>query len=87
MTDVERVIVVNVAVGVLGKSVKYVRLEGVGGFHYEGIKIKPPEPMNSQISSELRTNEGVSYHSAEGYLRMQFLIVSTFSQLSLHSCA
>jgi hypothetical protein len=45
MGNVERVVNIDVAVGDLGEVVEDVRLEGVGGLHYESIEVKPPEPL------------------------------------------
>ena len=42
--DVERVVEVDVAVGVGLEGVEDVRLERVAGFHDEGVEVKPPEP-------------------------------------------
>jgi hypothetical protein len=45
MGDFERVVVVDVSVDVwCGEDVKDVRLKRYAGFHYEGVKVEPPEP-------------------------------------------
>lgn len=86
MGYVEGVVGVDVAVGVFGEVVEDVGLEGVGGFHYEGVEVHPPEPVAIRILTSQKY-KGQAYHSASGYFRKQFRMVSTFSQLSLHSCA
>jgi hypothetical protein len=43
--DVERVVGVDVAVGVEGEVVEDVGLEGVVGLHDEGVEVEPPEPV------------------------------------------
>lgn len=48
MGDVERVVGVDVAVGGLAQVVEDVGLEGVGGLHYEGVEVEPPEPVECQ---------------------------------------
>lgn len=45
MGNVERVVYVDVAIGVANDVVENVALEGVGGFHNEGVQVQPPEPM------------------------------------------
>ena len=45
MGDVERVVVVNVAVGVFVEVFEDVIFERVGVFHDVGVEIEPPEPM------------------------------------------
>lgn len=36
---------VDIAVRIRGEMIEDVRLEGVRGFHNEGIEIEPPEPI------------------------------------------
>ena len=49
----ERVVGVDVAVGVGAEVVEDMSLERVGRFHYESVKIKPPEPVSLTIVSTL----------------------------------
>ena len=86
MCNVQRVIDINVSVGICCQGVEDMRLERVGRFHDEGVEIEPPEPKQSLAGRKGLTSQRVRlYHSAFGYFRMQFRMMSTFSQLSLHS--
>ncbi len=87
MCDVEWIIDINISVGVPQQIVEDVFLQGIRGFHDEGIKIQPPEPLDGKVSQSPQCRIWGNYHSALGYLRIQFRMVSTFSQLSRHSCA
>lgn len=48
MRDVERVVLVDVAISSRTKIVEDVRLERVSGFHDESVQIKPPKPVQSK---------------------------------------
>ena len=48
--DVERVVEVDVAVGVGAEAVENMGLQGVAGFHDEGIEVEPPEPGIDVVS-------------------------------------
>ena len=85
MGDVEGIIFIDVVVDVRLEIVEEVQLEGVGGLHYEGVQVHPPEPDGIFLASGSLRKGLSTYHSALGYFRMLFRIVSTFSQLSRHS--
>lgn len=53
MGDVERVVVVDISVGVGCEIVEDVGLEGVGRLHNKRIQVQPPEPI-SVSKSKLR---------------------------------
>ena len=85
MGDVERIVDIDISVGVGFKIIEDMPLQRVRRFHYEGIEVKPPKPAFLSLMSF--QSKFLTYHSALGYFLMQFRIVSTFSQLSLHSWA
>ena len=43
--DVEGVVLVDIAIGMRGKVVEDVGLEGVGWLHNESVQIQPPKPL------------------------------------------
>ncbi len=89
MGNIEGVVVVDVAVRLLVERVENVVLQRVRGLHDNGVEVKPPEPIRFVLAAILGSLRGrvATNHSASGYLRMALRKKSTFSQLSLHSCA
>lgn len=50
MCNVEGIVLVDIAVGVFGEAVEDMRLKRVGGFHYEGVEVEPPEPVSGVLA-------------------------------------
>ena len=48
MGNLEWIVDVDVSVGVGAEVVEEVGLQGVGGFHDEGVEVEPPEPIERQ---------------------------------------
>lgn len=97
--DVEGVVEVDVAVGDVLEMAKDMRLQRDRRLHDESVEVHPPEPetgcreYNKIVSCPSSRGKKVcrswvrTYHSALGCCLIVCLITSTFSQLSLHSCA
>lgn len=87
--DVERVVLVDIAVDVVFEVVEDVALQGVGRLHDKGIQVQPPDPILVSFSQSICPDEvePSTHHSALGYFLKLFLMASTFSQLSRHSWA